>query len=128
RDWSSDVCSSDLAAALALFDRRDLEGQLERVGDDGLRARLILDLGLVAVELVQPGLEPLAVLLEVGLDGPVLLGNELADLLLALADQPQRYGLHPTRRQAGLDALPEERGRLVADQAVEHAARLLGVD
>src|SRR5882724_5665403 len=78
--------------------------------------------------LVQPRLERLAVLLEIGLDGPVLLRDELADLLLALADQSQRYGLHPTRRQAGLDALPEERGRLVADQAVEHAARLLRVD
>src|SRR5213078_5108081 len=106
RDWSSDVCSSDLAAALALFDRRDLEGQLERVGDDGLRARLILDLGLVAVELVQPGLEPLAVLLEVGLDGPVLLGNELADILLPLADQPQRHRLDAARREPRLDALP----------------------
>src|SRR5213080_1501237 len=52
------------------------------------RARFVLDLGLVAVQLVQPGLEPLAVLLEVGLDGPVLLRHELADLLLPLADQP----------------------------------------
>ena len=116
------------AAALALLDGRDLEGQLERVRDDGLRARLILDLGLVAVELVQPGLERLPVLFEVGLDGPVFLRHEPADLLLPLADQPQRHCLHPARRQARLDALPEQRRGLVADQPVEHAPRLLRVD
>src|SRR5881628_845619 len=116
------------APPLALLDRADLEGELERIHHDRPRGRLVFDLRLFPLELVQPRLERLAVLLEIGLDGPVLLRHELADLLLALADQPQRYGLHPTRRQAGLDALPEERGRLVADQPVEHAARLLGVD
>src|ERR1043166_5882427 len=73
------------------------ERNLERVRHDRARGRLVFDLGLLAVQLVQPGLEPLAVLLQVGLDGPVLLRHELADLLLALADQPQRDGLHPPR-------------------------------
>src|SRR5207244_8023228 len=102
------------AAALALLDRGDLEGELEHVRDDRLRARFVLDLGLVAVQLVQPGLEPLAVLLEVGLDGPVLLRHELADLLLPLADQLQRHRLDATRREARLDALAAERRGLVS--------------
>src|SRR5881398_1891064 len=49
------------------------------------------------------------------------------DFFLALADQPQCDGLHPTRRQTGLDALPQERRRFVAHQTVEHAPRLLRV-
>jgi len=36
--------------------------------------------------------------------------------------------LHPSCRQAGLDALPQHRRRLVADQAVQDAPRLLRVD
>ncbi len=115
------------APPLALLDRGDLERDGQRLRHNGPGARLVLDLRLLAIELVQPCLERLAVLLEVGLDRPVLLGHELADLLLTLADQPQGDGLHPPRREAGLDALPEERRRLVAHQAVEHAARLLRV-
>ena len=82
----------------------------------------------MAVELLEPCLEGLAVLLQVGRDGPVLLRHELPDFLLALDDQPQRDSLHPPRRQAGLDAFPEHGRGLVADQAVEDAPRLLGVD
>ena len=82
----------------------------------------------MAVELLEPGLEGLAVLLQVGCDRPVFLRDELPDFLLALDDQPQRHRLHATRRETGFDALPEHRRRLVADQAVEDAPRLLGVD
>src|SRR5207302_3561979 len=101
------------AAALARLDLRDFERNLERVRHDRAGGRFVFDLGLLAVELVQPGLELLAILLQVGLDGPVLLRHELADLVLALADQPQRDGLHAPRREAGLDALPQERRRFV---------------
>src|SRR5207249_9584076 len=89
-------------AALALFERGDFEGQLERVRDNGLGGRRVLDLRLVAVELVQPGLESLAVLLEVGLDGPVFLRHEPADLLLPLADQP-RSEEHTSELQSRFD-------------------------
>ena len=117
-----------LAAALAGRDRRHYKRQLFDFGDDGAGCRFGFDLRLMSREFLQPGLERLAVLLEVGGHCPVFLRDELPDFLLALDDQPQCDGLHPTRRQAGLDALPEHRRGLVADQAVEDAPRLLGVD
>src|SRR6266508_3481061 len=117
-----------LAAALTGRDRGDHERQLFDLHDDVARCLLGFDLGLVAGELLEPGLEWLAVLLQVGGHGPVFLRDELPDFLLALDDQPQRDGLHPTRRQAGLDALPEHRRGLVADQAVQDSPRLLRVD
>ena len=61
------------------------------------------------------------------LDAPVLLRREGADVALALDDQPEGDGLHPAGREAGLDAAPEDRARLVADQPVEDPAGLLGV-
>ena len=51
-----------------------------------------------------------------------------ADLALALDDEPDRDRLHATGRQATLDLLAEERAQRVADEAVDDAARLLGVD
>ena len=62
------------------------------------------------------------------LDAPVLLGEEGLDLLLAVADEPERHGLDAARREAVLDLLPEQGREVIADQAVEDAARLLGVD
>jgi hypothetical protein len=112
--------------------RRRLSGHVgddERhfaASSDGLGGRLVPI--SVAVELVEPRLECLAVLLELGLDGPVLLRHELPDLLFALANQSQGHRLHPPRRQAGLDALPQQRAGLVAHQPIEDAPRLLRVD
>src|SRR3989442_14903698 len=85
------------AAALPLLHRRDAEGQRAGVRHDGLGGGCVFDLRLVAVELVEPRLERLAVLLQIGLDGPVLLRHEAADLLLALADEAQGDGLPPPR-------------------------------
>src|SRR6059036_1062535 len=62
-----------LAPALAALHRGDDERQLRDRGDDALGGRFVFDLRLVPVELVQPRLERLAVLLEVGGDRPVLL-------------------------------------------------------
>ena len=42
--------------------------------------------------------------------------------------QPQRDGLHAAGGEPLLDRLPEHRARLVADEPVEHAARLLRLD
>src|ERR1043166_8016157 len=50
-----------------------------------------------------------------------------ATVCTAPAEQPRRGGLPPPRREAGLDAFPQQRRRLVAHQPVEHAPRLLGV-
>src|SRR5581483_2778117 len=64
---------------------------------------------------------------QVRVETPVLLRLESPDLPLALADQPHRHRLHPAGRQPTAHPLPEQRAQLVADQPVEHAARLLGV-
>ena len=64
---------------------------------------------------------------EIGVEGPVLLGAESLALLFALDDDPQRHRLHASGADAALDLLPEQRADLVADQPIEHAARLLGV-
>ena len=58
---------------------------------------------------------------------PVLLRHEGADLPLPLDDQAEGHGLHPPGGEPGLDALPEDRARLVAHQPVEDAAGLLRV-
>ena len=55
-------------------------------------------------------------------------GTNALNLTLAIADQLQRDRLHASGAQAAADLVPEERADLVADQAVEHATRLLRVD
>ena len=67
-------------------------------------------------------------LAEVGFDGPVFLGDEGLDLALALHDEAHGHALHAPGGEAAPDLLPEEGREAVADQAVEHAAGLLGVD
>ena len=61
-------------------------------------------------------------------DGPVLLGNEGADLLLPLHDQLQGDGLHAPGRKRPADLALQHRADLVAGQAVQQAAHLLGID
>ena len=61
-------------------------------------------------------------------DVPVRGAAEGHPLPLALHDDPRRDRLHPTGRQLGGDLLPQDRTDLVAVQAVQDAARLLGVD
>ena len=64
---------------------------------------------------------------QVGLDGPVLLGDEGADLVLPLAHQPGGHRLHPSGGQPPADLLPQQGGDLIAHDPVQHPARLLGV-
>ena len=59
---------------------------------------------------------------------PVFLGDEALYLFLTLADYTQRDGLHAPGGEAALHLVPEQRAELVADEAVEHAARLLRLD
>ena len=92
------------------------------------RFGLVVDLGLLAVDVMELGGELLAVLLEQRLDGPVLDRLERANLALALDDEPQRDGLHAAGGESLLHGLPQHRARLVADEAIEHATRLLRLD
>lgn len=87
------------------------------------------DGGLLAVQLVQVGPEG-------GRGGPgqaraeqpVLLGVEGTALGLAVHDQAQGHGLHAPGGNAALHLLPQQGGKLVAHQPVQHAAGLLGVE
>src|SRR5439155_14262229 len=65
--------------------------------------------------------------LERGIDGPVLDRPEALDLLLALADDPQRDRLDASGRKPAPDLLPEEVRDLVAHEPVDDAAGLLRV-
>ena len=66
--------------------------------------------------------------LEQRLERPVLAGGERADLALALDDHAHRDRLDAARRQAAADLARQERAQRVADQPVDDAPRLLGVD
>ena len=86
----------------------------------------LLDLRAAVLEKFQR--ESLAAVRTLALDGPVLLGDEGSDFLLALADHAQRRALHAPRREAAAHLLPQQRGEIEADQVVERTARLLRVD
>jgi hypothetical protein len=85
----------------------------------------LLDLGAAVLD--QLGREFLRAVLELGVDGPVFPRNERRDLVLALANHPERRTLHASRGQAGTHLLPEKGGKIEAHQEVEGAPRLLGV-
>jgi hypothetical protein len=53
---------------------------------------------------------------------------EVLDLAFAFDDKHDGDRLHAAGRELALDLFPQQAGKLPADQAVEHAARLLGVD
>ena len=60
-------------------------------------------------------------------EGPVLLGLEGTDLLLPLHHKPGGHRLNPAGGQAPADLLPQQRGELVAHDAVQHPPGLLCV-
>ena len=66
--------------------------------------------------------------LERAQDVPVAGGDEAHSLALALDDEPRRDGLHPSGGKPLCHLLPEHGRDLVAVEAVEDPARLLGVD
>ena len=90
----------------------------------GMQLHLLLpaiELGLKAAQVGgHPG--------QSGLDGPVLLGLEGPDLLLPLHHQAGGHRLHPSGGQAPADLPPQQRGELIAHDAVQNAPGLLGVD
>ena len=77
----------------------------------------VVELGLLALERVQPGAEDdrlasadARLLRQLGVDRPVLDRHERLDLPLALDDDAQRRRLHAPGRESALDLLPEEAG------------------
>ena len=65
---------------------------------------------------------------QLGLERPVLDRDEGLDLALAIDDHAHGDGLHAPGGQAAPNLAAQEVADRVADQAVEDAARLLGVD
>ena len=59
---------------------------------------------------------------------PVFAGDELLDLELAVADEPQRHRLHPAGRARARQLAPQHRREREADEIVERAAGEIGVD
>src|SRR5690606_11009297 len=84
----------------------------------------------LAVEALERGGELLGALhlREGGLEAPIARGAEAHPGALALHDDPRRDALDPARRKPRHDLLPEDRRDLVAVEAIEDPARLLGVD
>ena len=97
--------------------------------DHSVRLRLAVQLHLL-LPTVEHGLEPAQIgahPAQIGLDGPVLLGLEGADLLLPLHDQAGGNRLHPAGGQPPPDLLPQQGGELIAHDPVQDAPGLLGV-
>src|SRR5208283_5391656 len=112
-----------------------LDGERRRFdrGDDlfgarlGQFVRLIVD--AVVLVAVEPRLERRRILgCQARVEGPVLFGAEGLALALAVDDYPERDRLHAARADAALDLVPQQGAQLIADQAVEHAARLVRIE
>ena len=117
--------------ALALAARHGAHQEARAVQPRHQRAgsRLVGQRRLFAVHLAQRGGELRGLLgLQPGVERPVLDGDEGPDLALAIDDQAHRHRLYASGRQAATDLVPQQRREAVADQTVQHAARLLGVD
>ena len=137
------------------LDRRDLVADLAQALDEGLGVGLgevddrVASAGavgdvarrgvevaaarhLLAVELDERGGEAGAVAVvgrrELALEVPVLGRPERHPGPLPLHHQAGGDALHPAGRQAGHHLLPQDGRHLVADEPVEHASALLGLD
>ena len=119
-----------LLVLLALFDGIDAEVCRLKRRENRVRLLLVRDLDLAAAVAVERRAENTARALgcQARIDRPVFLGLEFADLLLTVDDDAQRDRLHAPGGKAAADRFREERTQRIADEAVENAARLLGVD
>ena len=125
-----------LAFALALFDLHNrirfvvfaaaFPGQV--VGD-GFGRFLRRDFGLLAVDLGQFCRQGQAVFGLIGsTDGPVFFRHESLDGFFPFTDEADGDGLDTAGAEALADFLPQKRAQFIADDAVQDAAGLLGVD
>ena len=83
---------------------------------------------LFALILHQPRIELRRIMLQLGKDGPVLVGLESLNLALALNDQAQRDGLHPARRLRAGKLAPQDRRERETEQIIERAAPQISVN
>ena len=120
-----------LAAALALFDLRDGVVPAVQRGQDAVGPLLIGDGQLFAVGGGgQAGRELtlLALRVQQRVDVPVFVWLEVFNFQLTVPDQPHGHALHAACGQAAADLFPQERAQFVADQTIQLAPGLLGVE
>ena len=118
-----------LAALDGVLDAADRERRVFQLSDNPGGLLAVGDGELLLGRAVELGGEGLAGRLEqLSGDGPVFLGNERLDFLLALDDHPRGDRLHAACGEAAFDFFPEEGADFIADEAVENAAGLLRID
>jgi hypothetical protein len=98
----------------------------------GPGARLVRQFGPLFADRDQPGTEVARGVVgrapgELGVERPVLDRHERRDRALALHHQPQRHALDAPGGEPLTDLRPQDRAERVADEAIEHAPRLLRV-
>ena len=112
------------AAGLLLAQQLGLAAGLEGAG-------VLVEIGAagdaLAAHVGELGLEGGAAVLQLGLEIPVTAAAEGAAGPLPLHQQAHRHRLHPAGGEPPGHLLPEERREGVAHEAIEDAARLLGV-
>ena len=64
---------------------------------------------------------------KLGLNAPVLLGFEFFNFPLPFGNQAQGHGLDAAGREPSPHFFPQEGGKFIPDQPIEHAPGLLGV-
>ena len=119
-----------LSAGDALFHRFDDEiSALERL-ENLVRILAGCELRLFAVHLCEMCRKDLARGFrgQLCVDRPVFPRLECADLVFSVHNQTHRDRLHSACGKSAADFAPEERAELIADDAVENAARLLRID
>ena len=114
-----------------LFDVADEPRRAFQRLDDRLHGRIVFQTKLFVVDLLGFPLD------EFGLERrrqapfqrrrqrPILHGLKCADIFFALTNQPNRHRLHTPRAQTAPHLGPQKGADLIADQTVEHPARLL---
>ena len=91
----------------------------------GLDVELV---GLLAIDGIEAGEEALALLRQLGFDGPVFIGLEPLDLGFAVGDDAQGHRLHAAGRAGAGQLAPQDRREGEADEIIEGAARQIGID
>ena len=105
----------------------------QRVRDELILAVLVLAVrhaGRFAVDADKLGLEALVGLplgVKQRLESPILNRLETRNLAFALHNQAHSNGLHAASRESPANLVPQQWRNLIADQPVEHTARLLRV-
>ncbi|OQA94006.1 MAG: hypothetical protein BWY25_03024 [Chloroflexi bacterium ADurb.Bin222] len=100
----------------------------------GQHVRLRAQLRFITVDADQARAERFAVALFTGTPGsqlriesPILLRHESFNLAFTFDHQAERHGLYAPGRESAANLAPQQGAEVVADQTVQHAARLLRV-